>query len=1006
MDVTKENGADDLLSKLKHAKKLGYKIIYTAHNILSHDGRFVERELRFRKEIATYFDHVLVHGELAKQRVIQEIGVDAYKIHVMPHGTYQGYYPNHATREVARQKLQIAQDKFVFLFFGNIKGYKGVDALLEAYKIIKSTRNDVVLLVAGRVFDKESESKLQAQANADPTILFNTGFIEDSDVQYYFNAADLVVLPYKRVLTSGAALLSVAFECPVIAPRSGLIPELIEDGKHGYLFDSYDDMLTLMERAAKQQRKDAKAWLCSFDFSDLNSKLRWPLLTAHPAFTRIFSAPPKTQDCVSKRSKYRYALIRILGNDLPLRHSQDQTYINLRFTLDHEKEFDDCLKMWVLNRIVDVVKKQKLIDLLTKHGKQYVDIPYDVEAFATVGYCFEDLSRDDYKLTSQYKTDVERIRLTADTAIFRCKNNYIINNNGARNRAFVEGVIHADWVFPWDGNCYVTEQAWNSIISALQKRTDLQYHIVPMVRLLDNQCVLKHNYAPQPTEEPQIIFRKDATLQFNEWLMYGLQPKVELLKRLGVPGVWDNWKRLYPWGSEMHVKHGPYTNNYAWAGWTARLFSGNKAQELDADQRANIRRKGIIRFITEHDKAWLYRNFKRGNLAYYDSGLLEKLRSGGGVAQQGPYLNTLVQLENLAKKYLVSPLYSVIDKTTLPPSRDIRDYWHPAPYFWPNPTSRNGLPYIYKDGERVPGTRMYEDQSNKYDRTSIQRVFDETTTLALAGDVFLNVEYTEKAVKLIRRWFIDEKTAMNPHLTYSQVVMGKNENRGTASGLIETKDMYFFLDAVKLVRKSDFWSENDEQKMLDWCRSFLAWLNASDQGRHEVATSNNHGVAFDLQTYALAAFIGDIDQMYEIQLRALSRMKGHVDKDGMQPHEMKRTTTAHYTAFNLHLWFNLSVLLRRSAGINLFNEVRDYDGVKLKPLENATCWVLNYSAGKWPFKQLDEFDKNRYQHLYHTASRYSSVIARKYQGLIEIISKSNVVFFPHDGIAPYWTLQG
>src|SRR5690606_24082606 len=75
MDVSREDGADDLLSKLKHAKKLGYKIIYTAHNIRSHDSKFPERELRFRRKIATYFDHVLVHGKLAKQRVIDEIGV-------------------------------------------------------------------------------------------------------------------------------------------------------------------------------------------------------------------------------------------------------------------------------------------------------------------------------------------------------------------------------------------------------------------------------------------------------------------------------------------------------------------------------------------------------------------------------------------------------------------------------------------------------------------------------------------------------------------------------------------------------------------------------------------------------------------------------------------------------------------------------------------------------------------------------------------------------------------
>lgn len=1002
MDVSREDGADKILSNLKHAKNLGYKIIYTAHNILSHDGIFHERELEFRRKIATYFDHVLVHGELAKRRVINEIGVDSDKIHVMPHGTYQGYYPNYVTRGAARRKLGIGGDKFVFLFFGNIKGYKGINALLDAYRKIRSKRDDIALVMAGRVFDTESETIIQDHARADSSIMFTPGFIEDGDVQYYFNVADLVLLPYTRVLTSGAALLSIAFKRPIIAPRSGLIPELLEDGKQGYLFDSHDDMLALMERAVEQQRNDAKTWADTFNFSDVNAKLRWPLLTAHPAFSRIFSADPQTEDYVVKRSRYRYALLRILGNDLPLRHSQDQTYNNLKFTLEHEQEFDDCLKLWVLNRIVDTEKKRKLVELLIKHGKRYIDIPYKAEEFAKVGYCFDDLPKDTYKLTHEFTTLDERGKLIVDNVILKHKNNYIINNNGARNRALQEGVLHADWVLPWDGNCFLTEQAWASITTALRERADLQYHIAPMERLLDNQDVLMPDHVPNPSEEPQVIFRKDATLRFNEGLMYGFKPKVELLKRLGVPALWN---QLYPW-RKMVIKHGAHTHNYSWAGWVARLFSGDSKQESDALQRGVSRERGVISFIHAQDKAWLYRNYTRGDLAFYDEGLLEKIRARKEGVGCGPYARTLAKLAENALEYLANPLYSITDKTTLPPSGDNRDYWHPAPYFWPNPTSPDGLPYIRKDGERVPGTRMYEAQSNKYDRTAIQRVFDETTALALAGCVFSTPAYTEKAAKLIRHWFIDEKTAMNPHLTYSQVVMGMNENRGAASGLIETKDMYFFLDAVRLVRKSDVWREEDEQKMLAWCKNFLAWLNVSDQGKREATSSNNHGIAFDLQTYALAAFIGDVEQMYAILLRALSRMKDHVDKNGMQPHEMKRTTTAHYTAFNLHLWLNLSVLLRKTAGFNLFNEERDYGSVKFNPLKKAINWVLIHAAGDWPFTQLDEFDKERYQHLYHTASRYSPAVREKFQSIIKSFSESKVVFFPHDGVAPFWTLQG
>jgi glycosyltransferase involved in cell wall biosynthesis len=1004
MDLSREDGADDLLGKLIHAKKLGYKIIYTAHNILSHDTEFPERELRFRKTIAKYYDYILVHGELAKQRVINEIGVAASKIHVMPHGTYRGYYQNHVTRLTARRKLRIDQKKFIFLFFGNIKGYKGLDSLLDCYKKIKRETSDVGLIIAGRILDKECESLIRAHVSADPSILLNISFVENNDVQYYYNAADMVILPYRRILSSGAALLSISFNKPIIAPRSGLMPEIIDEGKQGYLFDSYAEMMVLMKRAVVQG-KNSSPWISGFDFSKPNAELRWPLLTAHPVFRDIFAVTPKTDQYTVKRSRYCYALIRILGNDLPERHSNDQTYNNLEFTLKHEMEFEDCLKIWVLNRILDKAKKVRLIDLLSKYGKRFIDIPFDYDSFCSIKYCFEDLPKDDFKLTREFHALNERDRNLVDYAIYRFKNNYLINNNGARNTALQEGMQHADWVLPWDGNCFVTTQAWGAITSMLKERCDLQYHLVPMDRVRDNSDILRHDYIPNPSEEPQVVFRKDAALRFNELMMYGIQPKVELLKRLGLPGKWDKSNRLYPWASVTNFEHGPHTHNFSWAGWVARLSSGNQSAEVDDLQRALTRERGVINFIKTQELSRHFKNFERGNLAFYDEILLEKMRSSGGAFEQGLYAKTMAHLKSSAINYLDSPLYSVIDKTTLPPSGDVRDYWHPAPYCWPNPASPDGLPYIYRDGERVTGTKLYEAESNKYDRTGIQKVFDETTALALAGYIFSCPAYTEKASKLIRRWFIDEKTAMKPHLKYSQVVMGKNGNCGTASGLIETKDMYFFLDAVRLVRKSRFWSKVDEQKMLAWCNNFLSWLNTSDQGCQEVATSNNHGVAFDLQTYALAAFIGDIEQMHAVLLRALSRMKGHFDKNGMQPHEMKRTTTAHYTAFNLHIWFNLSVIIRNSAEYNLFNEERAYGVTKINPLKKATIWVLDRANGNWPFKQIDEFDKERYQHLYHTASRHSTSIRNNYKNQIKKISESNIIFFPHDGIAPFWTLQ-
>lgn len=1002
MDITRDDGADHLLAMLDHAKELGYRIVYTAHNIISHDSEHAERELGFRRRVATYYDHVFAHGEFARRRLVDEMGIDPGRVHVMPHGTYLGYYPNHVAPEAARAKLGLEPSTFVFLFFGNIKGYKGIDALMDAFQTLRSQGGDVALLIAGRVFEEDSLDRLQSYANADANILFKPGFVDDHEAQYYFNAADLVVLPYRRILTSGAAMLSFAFNRPILAPRSGLMPEFVEEGRHGWLFDDYGGMLELMRRCVEGRARQPSTWADQFDFSGVNASLRWPLLTAHPSFTALFGREPHATAWGARPAPHRYALLRILGNDLPGRHSRNQTLESLAFTLANESDFEGCLKLWVLNRIADETAKQQFIDLLLAHGKKYIDIPYDASQLAAAPACFEDLPRDDFKLTSAFDALSERDKLLADYAIFRHKNNYLINNNGARNHAIEHGRRLADWVFPWDGNCFLSDQAWAAVTASLARRPDLPYHIVPMERLLGNAAALRSDHVPDPKDEPQIVFRSDAPLRFDEELAYGLRPKVDALKRLGVPGVWDKSNRHYPWNFRA-VPYGPHSFNYAWAGWVFRLFSGEAEQEQSAGERAVAREAAVVAFIKQHDRLQRFKDFDRGRLAFYDRASLDRLRDDR--AATGVLGKTLAELSSRAAEYLRNPLYSVTDKTTLPPSGDRRDYWHPAPYAWPNPGTPDGLPYVYKDGERVPGTRMYEPDSVKYDRTAIQRVFDETTTLALAGHIHASDAFMKKACELVRRWFIDEHSAMNPHLAHAQVFMGRNGNKGTSSGLIETKDMYFFLDAVRLISKSRFWQDSDERAMLVWCRKFLNWLNTSDQGRQELRATNNHGTAFDLQTYSLAAFIGDVDQMYEISLRALSRLKSHFERDGRQPAELKRTTTAHYTAFNLHLWFNLHSLLLNTARVNLFDETRPYGQKRLAPLKVATSWVLDHGTGDWPFQQIDAFDKERYQPLYHMAARHSPSIAGKYKAAITPLKASKVIFFPHDGVAPYWTLQ-
>lgn len=359
---------------------------------------------------------------------------------------------------------------------------------------------------------------------------------------------------------------------------------------------------------------------------------------------------------------------------------------------------------------------------------------------------------------------------------------------------------------------------------------------------------------------------------------------------------------------------------------------------------------------------------------------------------------------NFADDALSTVDSSVLDKTEVPPSGDKKDYFHPAPYWWPNPDTSDGMPYVYRDGERVPGTRMYEEESNKYDRTNIQMLFDDATTLALAWYFSKDERYIYKAYNKIKKWFIDEETAMNPNLNYAQVIQGKNNNQGKPVGIIETKDFYYFLDAVRLVRRSAYWTENDHEIFNDWCSEFLIWLESSKQGEKECRATNNHGIAYDLQVYSLSAYLGDTDRMKKVIVRAIERLPNHFDEEGYQHREMERTTTAHYTSFNVQLWLNLYYLVKNTTNIDIFDCGNNSSGNNISPLIKGVNWLLPYTSKEWPYKQIDEFDKERLSVIYNLLckTRYSKIlIACKAKPTKDCEAKK----FPHDGIPPYWPIN-
>lgn len=678
-----------------------------------------------------------------------------------------------------------------------------------------------------------------------------------------------------------------------------------------------------------------------------------------------------------------FLLIRIIGNDLEPRHRAGQSRDNLRFILENEPPLPGCEKRFLLNRIVDAGEEARLVALLAEHGQEPLRLPFDADAYRRAGWETERIPRGLLTGRAIDKLDPE-VALRLWHCTWARKNRAVMNNNGARNAALDAGrAAGARWILPWDGNCFLTLEAWESLRAAVAARPDLPYFITPMARVADNADLLRPGFRPDAVEEPQIFFRADAAERFNPAYAYGRRPKVELFWRLGVRGPWDGWKDD-PWDPPRGATSTD-KGRFGKAGWVARLASGKERLE-QADfksfmARGEARRDGIEASLARLDETFAPRPDPLGLVCY---------ATGAVDAMDGTLAEAVTAA---AEEALGRGPFSVTHKTTLPPSRNRQDYWHPAPFYWPNRWLPFGLPYVKRDGVRLPGTRMYEPESDRYDRTRVQRLFDDTTALALAWRRNGRTEFAEHAARNIATWFVDAATRMNPHLRYAQVRRGRNWNRGLPAGIIELKDLYYFLDAVRLLRAGGALPEATVAGLESWLRAYLSWLETSDQGRRERGSLNNHGTYFDLQTAAILAYLGEREKLRRVLVRAQTRLASQIADDGSQPEEMKRSTTAHYVFFNLQGWLNLLRLGKRTGLLN-----PDFTSGPWARLATAVDWALKQDIAHWPYTQIDAFDTQRAMPLaVHAAALGLPVAQQAAKGV-------KPVFHPHDGIPPFWAL--
>lgn len=335
----------------------------------------------------------------------------------------------------------------------------------------------------------------------------------------------------------------------------------------------------------------------------------------------------------------------------------------------------------------------------------------------------------------------------------------------------------------------------------------------------------------------------------------------------------------------------------------------------------------------------------------------------------------LKKLVKDADKALAEPVPSVMAKEKLPPSGDKHDYMSIAPYFWPNPDTKDGLPYVRHDGKVNPESR--DPKAN--DSPAIKLMGDNVETLALAYYFTGNETYAAGAAKVARAWFLDPATRMNPHLKYAQAIMGVNDGRGT--GILEALNLSVAVDALGLLADSKAWPDDDQKALKEWLRTYHDWLLKSDPGKDEHRAKNNHGTFFDVQAVRIALVLGRDDSAKRMLEEAKQRrIAVQIDAEGKQPLELDRTTSFSYSRFNLFALSELATL-GEHVGVDLWNFTTE-DG---RSIRKAIDFMLPYAdvpPKPWTLPQIKDKHESEFMPIFRQATlaygseAYEAVIAK------------------------------
>lgn len=336
--------------------------------------------------------------------------------------------------------------------------------------------------------------------------------------------------------------------------------------------------------------------------------------------------------------------------------------------------------------------------------------------------------------------------------------------------------------------------------------------------------------------------------------------------------------------------------------------------------------------------------------------------------------NDIRKLEKQAKKKLKIKNPTVTDKIEIINiGATKQDYVSMPPYYWKNPNTKTGYPYIVKDGVKNPERLSNE----KFDSKRAEEMVSAVTTLSIVYSLTGKEEYAKKASEIIKTWFINKETKMNPNMTYSQCIPGKN--KGTGSGIINSSNFIKVIDCIYLLENSKNFTAQDDKNLKKWFEHYINWLETSELGKLEKEKDTNHGSWYDAQVATYALYCGKEKLAKKIVKEAREkRIDRQIKVDGEMPAELRRTKSLPYTQYNLQA---LIILARvgDKVGVNLW----DHEGKEGQSLKKGIDFVNDYLLGKtsWNYKNITKEENEGF--IPYLALAYNHYNDVNYKKIIE-----------------------